>query len=80
MDNYEAMAIVPQKTSLIPHNDQFLLLFVNDDNQNPSQIGSQFVLTAVDIASLRQPPSVGFPFGDINVLMLTDVHSWVLCQ
>eukprot|EP00299_Pterocystis_sp_00344_P017321 c8680_g1_i2.p1 GENE.c8680_g1_i2~~c8680_g1_i2.p1 ORF type:complete len:612 (+),score=133.42 c8680_g1_i2:323-2158(+) len=71
------MAIVPQRTSLVPHNDQFMLLMVNDNNENPLQVGTQFLLTAIDISSVRSRDSVGFPWGDINILMLTDVHSWV---
>ena len=61
---------------------QVRVLMVNDDNANPQQVGTQFLVLSVDVDAARldaigtsnAPP---LPWGEINLLFTTDVHSWV---
>ena len=48
VDNYEAMCVAPR----LPGDDTVLVLLVNDDNLNPDQIGTQFVLLALHASPL----------------------------
>ncbi|KAL7562202.1 hypothetical protein ACA910_013457 [Epithemia clementina (nom. ined.)] len=52
VDNYESLCLLPPGATIgrennHNRNEQRLLLLVNDENQNPKQIGTQFVLLRV---------------------------------
>ena len=54
VDNYEGMCLCPED-----HNNQRRLILVNDDNDNQDQIGTQFVLLALNRSTgHRQQPGL----------------------
>ena len=52
VDNYEGMCLAPAGADAT----QRRLLLVNDDNRNPDQIGTQFVLLRLGLAAAGAPP------------------------
>jgi hypothetical protein len=53
VDNYEAICLFPASTTdngVTPSSTRRHLLMVNDDNHNPKQIGTQFVVLQLDMS------------------------------
>lgn len=50
VDNYESICLLPRNANM-DKSDERLALLVNDDNHNPAQIGTQFVLLRLQVVT-----------------------------